>query len=327
MSSMAEPVPDKKIVWITWENQVRNRSMTSHLGVPLFAILSAKARMARYAQCISRTVEVLRDQKPDVVVCQNPSLILTALLLSLRRVFGFKLAIDAHFGGVESYNGSRVLQIALDSCNRAADLVIVTNPAHAHMVSNVGGRAFVCPDPLPDLSKYRGTVSVVDRKCFFICSFDIDEPYCEVFKAAYALWQDGFRLVVSGDYRKVGIETSAYPRVRFLGFVPTDEFYRELFSAQVVIDLTDHENCLLCGAYEAMAASKPLVLSKKRSLQEYFDGGTVFASNEADNIVHAVRQAYEHRSQLTNEAVQWATKAREAMCERVVALREVLRAL
>jgi glycosyltransferase involved in cell wall biosynthesis len=249
------------------------------------------------------------------------------VLLRLRRVFDFRLAIDAHFGGVESYNGSDALQAALDSCNRSADLVIVTNPAHAQMVFNLGGRAFVCPDPLPDLSKFRDAAQEIDRKCFFICSFDIDEPYLEVFKAAESLWNDGFRLVVSGNYSKAGIAPSEYPKVRFLGYVPTSDFYRELFSAQVAIDLTEHENCLLCGAYEAMAAGKPLVLSKKRSLQEYFDRGTVFGSNEAGDIALAIRHAYTHRSQLASDAEEWATKARADMSTRIAELRDRLQEL
>ena len=35
---------------------------------------------------------------------------------------------------------------------RASDLVIVTNERHARYVADLGGRTFVCPDPLPDLS-------------------------------------------------------------------------------------------------------------------------------------------------------------------------------
>ena len=200
----------------------------------------------------------------------------------------------------------------------------MTNPAHAQMVSDIGGRTFLCPDPHPDLSNYQDSVSEIDRKCFLICSFDIDEPYHEVFKAADALRQDRFRLVVSGNYRKVGIEATAYPRVRFLGFMPTDEFYRELFSARVVMDLTDHENCLLRGAYEAMAASKPLVLSNRRSLHDYFNGGTALACKEASDIARAVRVAHAHRARLASDAVQWANEAHD-LCGRIVASRSLLR--
>lgn len=320
-------MPSKKIIWITWESQIRNKSMTSLLGVPLFEILSGKGRLARYAECIRRTLAVLRDQKPDVVVCQNPSLVLTILLLRLRRVFGFRLVIDAHFGGVESYNNSPALQRVLDACNRSANLVIVTNPAHAQIVSSAGGRAFVCPDPLPDLSKYTDKINEVERKCFFICSYDVDEPYLEAFRAADLLWEEGFRLVVSGDYSKVGIYPSAFPRVSFLGYVPTDEYYRELFSAQVIIDLTEHANCLVCGAYEAMAAGKPLILSKQPSLEEYFGLGTVFAHNEATSIARAVRHAYAHYSQLAGDVAKWTTKARLEGSARIATLSDRLQEL
>ena len=317
----------RTIVWITWENQVRNRSMTARLGVPLRAILSNKGRASRYVHCARRTLEVLRTERPSIIICQNPSLVLTQLLLWLRRQFGFKLVIDAHFGGVQSYNGSRLLQAALDHCNRTADLVIVTNSAHADHVRRIGGRVFECPDPIPDLSKYSGTVVEVPRKCLFICSFDIDEPYREVFRAANKLWDDGFRVVVSGNYRKVDIEPSQYPKVRFLGFLPEPDFYRELFSAEIVIDLTDHENCLLCGAYEAMEAGKPLVLSRRRSLQEYFTGGTVFTENRAEEIASAVRDAHARRTRLAADCVKWKERSRLEMMDRLARLRVELQGL
>jgi hypothetical protein len=69
------------------------------------------------------------------------------------------------------------------------------------------------------------------------------------------------------------------------------------------------------------------VLSKKRSLQEYFDRGTVFGSNEAGDIALAIRHAYTHRSQLASDAEEWATKARADMSTRIAELRDRLQEL
>jgi glycosyltransferase involved in cell wall biosynthesis len=314
----------RKIIWLTWEKQIRNRSMSCALGVPLFTMLSARGRWVRYASCISRTLALLCRERPSVVICQNPSLVLTFLLLGLRRFLGFKVAIDAHFGGVEAYNGSKVFQRVLDYCNRTADLVIVTNEGHARRIRSLDGNTFVCPDPLPDLSAHRGQEEKILQKVFFICSFDIDEPFQEVFRAAEALLPEGFRFFASGNYRKAGIAPDDFPHVKLLGFVPEPEFYRHLFSSQVVVDLTDHENCLVCGAYEALEAGKPLVLSKKRALQEYFSGGTVFTSHQATEIAAAVRQAHAERSRLTEECRQWVAQARADMDKRIASLRRIL---
>ena len=315
---------NNKIIWITWENQIRNRSMTRELGVPLFVILSNRGRISRYASCIYRTVILLFQEKPSIIICQNPSIVLILLLLFLRSFFGFKIVIDAHYGGIDDWTGSDIFQRVLDFCNRTAELVIVTNESHAHRVRCLGGKVFVCPDPLPDLSAYSGHITEIPHKVLFICSFDVDEPYREVFRAAEILAPEEFCFFVSGNYRKVGITADEFPNVRLLGFVPESEFYDHLFSSQLVVDLTNNDNCLVCGAYEALEAGKPLVLSKKKALEEYFTGGTVFTENQAAEIAAAVRVAYAEKSRLVEEAGQWVIRAREEMKIRIAALKSDL---
>ncbi len=313
-----------KMLWITWEKQLRNRSMSSALGAPLCEVFSSHGRIIRYMACISRTVVLLLRERPAIVICQNPSVVLTFFLLKIRHFLGFRVAIDAHYGGIEAYNGSNTFQRVLDHCNRSADLVIVTNKNHAERIRRLGGREFVCSDPLPDLSRYRFQGADVARKVFFICSFDVDEPYTEVFRAAEMLAPEGFRFYVSGNYRKGGISPADFAHVKLLGFVPEAEFYHHLFTSQVVIDLTDNENCLVCGAYEALEAGKPLVLSKKKALLEFFTGGTVFTENQATAIASAVRCAYADRSRLATECGQWVSLARAEMRERISNLGRIL---
>lgn len=317
-------VVKRKIIWLTWEKQIRNRSMSRELGVPLFVILSGRSRFVRYVSCISRTITLLCREKPAVVICQNPSVVLTLLLLWLRPFFRFKIGIDAHFGGIDSSNGSEAPQWVLDYCNRAAELVIVTNESHAHHVHNLGGKTFVCPDPLPDLSEHLDQRVEIPRKVFFICSFDIDEPYLEVFRAAEILTPEGFRFFVSGNYRKRGITQDDFRYVELLGYVPESEFYGHLFSSQLVIDLTENDNCLVCGAYEALEAGKPLVLSRKKALEVYFTGGTVFTENRAAEIAAAVSFAYAERSRLAEESRQWVIREREEMRERMDRINSIL---
>lgn len=316
-----------KILWLTWEKQIRNRSMAKGLDVPLFEVLSGHGRFVRYATCIRRTVGLLFMERPSVVICQNPSMALTLLLLRLRSFFGFRVAIDAHFGGIDASNGSNASQKTLDWCNRSAELVIVTNENHARHVRDLGGRAFICPDPLPDLSRYKGLAPEIAKKAFLICSYDVDEPFREVFKAAAMLASEGYRFSVSGKYQKAGISPQDYPHVDLLGFVPEDDFYRHLFTSQLVVDLTDNDDCLVCGAYEALEAGKPLILSKKMALQEYFTGGTVFTENKAGDIAAAVRIAYAERERLAEESRLWVQQAKADMEKRMAELNDILATL
>ena len=128
------------------------------------------------------------------------------LLLGLRRWYGFALVSDAHYVGVRALRGGRLLQSVLDFHNARADLVIVTNERHAAHVAALGGRAYVCPDPLPDLGVWTATRPVPDKAAFLVCSFERDEPFEAVFRGFSGLPQS---LFVSGRYTRRG--RSAFP--------------------------------------------------------------------------------------------------------------------
>ena len=58
-----------------------------------------------------------------------------------------------------------------------------------------------------------------------------------------------------------------------------DEYVSMLYSVDATIDLTNRENCLVCGAYESVAAGKPMILSKTQALMEYFNKGAVYVEH------------------------------------------------
>ena len=255
--------------------------------------------------CSWRSLQIVRKRRPEVVIVQNPSIVLACLMLLLKPFFGYALVVDAHYVGVIAPGCSRLLQKALDFCNRRADLVIVTNEAHKGLVEALGGRALVCEDPLPGIGQYASATAGSSKDVLFICSFDLDEPYAEVLQAAGLLEHEGFAFWVSGNFRRVGIDPADWPHLRFTGYVPENEFYGRLARSQVVVDLTSYDNCLVCGAYEAMALEKPLVTSKTRALQAYFGGAAVFVEHTPMAIAEGVRRAYETRDELRRRIREW----------------------
>lgn len=299
----------KNAIWITWENQVRNKSMAAALEVPVYAIDLNGNRLVRYLISSIETVILLFKNRPKVVFTQNPSIVLNYLLLILRPFLKYKLICDLHFIGVVTCNGNRLLQKALNLVNRNADAVIVTNMDHKRYVEMIGGSAFICQDPLPDISKYFLPVNENEKKVFFICSYDPDEPYRIAFEAAELLWEKGYRFYVSGNYHKACIDPRNYPHINFLGYINTLDYYSHLFESQVILDLTEFDNCLVCGAYEAMAAERPFVTSKHLALKEYFHKGTVFTEHSPESIAEAVQCAYENRSALRVEIENWKKDA------------------
>jgi glycosyltransferase involved in cell wall biosynthesis len=315
----------KKIIWLTWEKQIRNRSMSRELDVNLFEILTRKKFIFRYLVCIGKTLTTLIREKPNVVICQNPSLILTFILINLKSLLKFKVCIDAHYCGVNAQSGFKIKsQAILNWCNRTADLVIVTNISHANYINRLGGKTFICPDPFPGIKRYQRKVPVTPKKILLICSYHEDEPYYEVFKAAKLLISEGFCFYISGNYKKAGILPSDFPYIKFLGYVPEDIYYSHIFSSQIIMDLTSNENCLVCGAYEALEAGKPTILSKTKALKEYFTGGTVFTENDAHDIAEAVVLTYAQREILELEARRWVSSTNHIMRQRISELKFIL---
>jgi glycosyltransferase involved in cell wall biosynthesis len=260
-----------------------------------------------------------------VVFAQNPSIVLTYLLILLKYPFKYTFASDAHYAGVMAPDGNRLLQKALDLCNRYADFVIVTNEDHGRYVEKVGGCALVCEDPLPDINGYAKAGSEQSKKVFFICSFDIDEPYVDAFQAAKVLQAEGYVFWVSGNFNKVGIQPAEWSHIQFLGYIPEAEFYTYFAQSQIVVDLTSQENCLVCGAYEAMALDKPLVTSKTLALQKYFTGGTVFVDHKPESIADGVRLAYEKRDELKLQIKNWKKQIAADNSRKIETIREMLK--
>lgn len=300
--------------------------MARDLGVPLHEILYKGQRLARYLMSVSATVKVIVRERPRVVFASNPSFVLTAALIMLRPFMRFRLISDAHYGGVVAVTGSRMLQKTLDSINRTTDTTIVTNQGHANMIAALGGRPFVCPDPLPTLPPHKPAPhDPASKKVMVICSFDLDEPFREIIAAATILRRHGFKIYMSGNYRKAGLSPEQAPDVHLLGYVPRDVYWKYLLDATVILDLTTFENCLVCGAYESMAAEKPLVLSDTEALQRYFTHGTVFTKHSADEIAAAVRQAYADRERLVSEIIEWKTENARYMANTIGQLRRLAR--
>lgn len=318
----SSPTP---IIWIDWDRHLRSRTLAQRLAVELLEIRVSGSQIRRYLISIIRTATAIRKTRPAIVIATNPSLVLALLSLALRRWYGFVLVSDAHYFGVRAVRGHRLLQRLLDFYNSRADLVIVTNDAHAKYLASQGSRTHVCPDPLPYLpAPASRTGAVPPKSVFLVCSFDEDEPFLAAFAAFSRLRQRGYTLFVSGNYNKARIDPADFPWVHFLGFVPEEEYYYHLRSCSVIVDLTILEDCLVCGAYEALAVGKALVISKTRTLGAYFGGAAVLTDNTPSAIVESVEQAHAEQYELVRKVTDWVASNEVYMSERITGLRAQL---
>jgi glycosyltransferase involved in cell wall biosynthesis len=123
-----------------------------------------------------------------------------------------------------------------------------------------------------------------------VCSFARDEPYLAVLEAS-RLIDPEIGIYITGDPR-ARLDLRAWPdHVVFCGRVPWERYDQLLRSVNGVIDLTTREHCLVCGAYEAVTAGKPMILSRTGTLMSYFNRGAVFTDNQASSSPHSICRA------------------------------------
>lgn len=296
----------KKRLWLTWETQRRNRTLSQALNAELIELDYKLKPWRRYPKAIGNTIKALLRHKPELVFVQNPSLVLALLGVWYGRISSTPVVVDAHNAGVRPFGGQRPWANWLARhVMRQAHMTLVTNRALASYVDGLGGRSFVLPDPLPPLDKAAGERLHTDPSVLFICTWAADEPYLEVLEASRRI-APSIRVYITGNSkgREQALGQSLPPNVVLTGFVPEQEFLDLLAGADVIMDLTTREDCLVCGAYESVAAGKPMVLSDTRALRQYFSKGAVYTENHAEAIASAIDRAVEDRARLRAEVAE-----------------------
>jgi glycosyltransferase involved in cell wall biosynthesis len=304
---------------LSWFEHRRMRELCAGLGFEFIVLNTHFQGMTRYLLLATRTISLLVRRRPDILVVQNPSLVLTALSIAIRGAFGYRIVVDAHNEAVIPFiNRQRWVNRVSRWILRRADLTIVTNRHLAEIVKERGGRPFSLPDRIP--TPPQGAVRPLGAgfNVVLIATFAPDEPLASVFEAVRGTQVD---LYVTGNHRKLEKSVAAtVPRnVSFTGFLDEEGYWCLLKAADAIVDLTLMPNCLVCGAYEALALGKPMVLSNNPASVGLFGGVAVFTDNTPSDIRRALQKVRLECAQLQAAAVQkrhelrnaWVTQARE----------------
>lgn len=292
-----------RTVWITWERHRRTREIADALRAPLIEITSRAHRLVRHPRALLKTFFALARIRPRVLIIQCPSIVLGGFAVLMKPLLRYRLVADCHNAAVSPFAyKARVLLWLVRAIHRGSDLTIVTNETLAEIVRRNGGRPFVLPDPIPPFSALPFNLNGSVKRAVFICSFAADEPYGDLIQAA-GLLAGEVELVVTGNAKKANPDVlkSIPENVRLTGFLDEPDYIELLRNADVIVDLTEMENCLVCGAYEAVAAERPLVTSDTAALRAHFRAGTVYARHKTTDLANALRQAMENASGLAAE--------------------------
>jgi glycosyltransferase involved in cell wall biosynthesis len=216
------------------------------------------------------------------------------------------LVVDRHSNFSPLTNSRFLNHIYITLSNftlKKSDLTIVTNQYLKHVVESAGGRSMVLEDKIPILKKNTNKQLKGKNNLLYICSFDRDEPYEEVFNASKLINSD-ICIYVTGNYNKIKsncFNTATSDNLVLLGYLSDDDYLDYLFAVDAVIVLTTWDYTLLCGAYEAVAAEKPLILSNKKDLVNYFNKGVLKTENNMSDIALSINNVIKERPTLTKE--------------------------
>lgn len=274
--------------WLTWETGRRNAELSTAFGCRYAKFdHSERSTLARYCFCVVQTLFLFLQHRPKVIFAQCPSLLLISLVAVLRRCSRFQFIIDAHNSLFEYLDDPRRIVRALSrfAC-RQADLVIVSNEPLANIVKRYGWPTAVLPDKLPQISAapIPEPFAKLQRPiCVFISTFAADEPLEEFLQGVSEI-SEPFTLLVTGRKSKAG-ELLAHEseKVIFTDFLSPHDYDALIQNADFLIDLTTRENCLVCGAYEALAVGVPILLSDFLALRETFSAAAYYAVNEKED--------------------------------------------
>lgn len=292
---------DKQVIWITWERQRRNRTLSSHLNAQLFELNDKGPRWKKHPKLLLRTLAILFNNQHKIVYAQNPSLLLAAASVFFSKLLRFTIIIDEHNWGLFPLGGnSWLLNGIARLVARHADVIIVSNESLAVMTKSWGANAVVLPDPLPVFDIARSDTKDGQIEITLVCTWADDEPYEAVFQAAHAL-PENVTIFITGRAPASAHEKALPKNVVLTGFLSDEEYVQRLSQSDFVMVLTTMEDCLNCGAYEAVALGKPMILSDTACLRGYFRQGATYAQSTPASIAHAITEAVQNKNELDAE--------------------------
>ena len=314
-------------IWLSWENHRRNQSLSNKINAKLIELVADYHRLVRYPLLLVKTFEVMRRECPKYIFVQNPSIVLAIFLVTWGKIIRIPVIVDAHNVGVHFYHSNMLLRFIGQILNilvmKNASLTIITNHSLAKYVNRMNGKPFVLPDPFPIFKSNKKQNLKGAKNILYICTFASDEPYLSLFEAAGYLGEN-FCIYVTGKYNPTNLPDNMAKNIILTGYIPEAEYIEYLYSVDLIVDLTYREDCLVCGAYEAIAAEKPLILTDTVALREYFENAALYTDNSPYDIYEKIKEAINNASSLTENVKRIKMKREKEWNEKKDQLERVM---
>jgi glycosyltransferase involved in cell wall biosynthesis len=302
--------PCNSCLWLTWETQRRNISLAGKFGCKYIEIdYNSYPRIIRYLLSLLATCHKVIVWRPRIIFAQCPSIVLCTLLAFVKKIFSFIFIVDAHNSAIEFIDSPYlVLRQAAAFVMRSADIVLVSNSQLNEPVARCGGNPQPLPDPLPEIARHPLPANILELPkplITLISTFASDEPIATFLEAAES-YTDKAVFLITGRKKKAGDTLRfAGPRILFTDFLSQEDYDALITHSALLVDLTTRENCLVCGAYEAIEAGIPAILSNSAALRETFRRGFLFADNTVSSYRTAIGRFLENPEQYARDIAEF----------------------
>lgn len=320
-------------IWLSWETHRRSTNLAARLKADLIVHdFNERSSAARYFLSAFSTIRSLLSTRPGVVIAQNPSLILCAMLAIVKPAFRYRFVIDAHNHALDVTEASGMAGRIARWVFAAADLAIVTNPVAAERVTACP--VAVLPDPVGAIPAHADSTEILEQYgikpngyLLLICSFDADEPVTAVIDAVLAMPPENRpTLCLTGKRAKAAqnILQRECESIIFLDYLPADHYECLIAHARLLIDLTTYDDGLVCGFAESIAVGVPILLSDNRVSQATFENSALYTKNDANSIrasiesflsngVDALPKAEDRLEQFSRRWDNWFAQCEQAI--------------
>jgi glycosyltransferase involved in cell wall biosynthesis len=296
---------DEQTMFLVWDSPKggpRGKVLAKELGISNFHYVYSTrlpprrndwSAIPRYAYQAAESLRLLLAKRPKLVFVQSPPS-LAVLVVSLYCLLtGSRYIIDAHSAALLNpyWTRPRWLNSYLA---RKALATMVTNEHFQQMIRDLGGHALVLRDVPTTYAKSASYPLQGDFNVVVVNSFAPDEPIDDVIAAATSLKELDFYITGPKHRAKPELMAKTPPNVHYTDYLPSDDYYALLDSAQVVMCLTTRNHTMQRGACEALALGTPIITSDWPLLRNYFHQGTVHVDNTAGGIRQGLVEMKQH---------------------------------
>jgi len=302
----------KKHVWITWENQERNLGVSKAVDAELFVVDYDKyGSIPRFVFSTFSTLGIIRRGTYQKIFAQSPSLVLAFILTVIKKLTLVKseIILDLHNSSIEALDSKNIIKKFLSRFSaKNADFLIVTNTGLEKALNPYNKNLLIIPDSLPDFDVTKKTKKEHATQILVVASYAPDEPLNEILSAIEKLPFE-VKAYVTGKKKKAGpLLTFESEKISFTDYLSKEDYHGLLCGSDVVIDLTTRDNCLVCGAYEAITAEVPAILSDSVANREIFTKGMLFTKNNSKAIGETLIEFDKKRESLKKEIVTFKSE-------------------